>query len=413
MSKQDKDNLGDFFRDRAQFSNIEFDESDWQKLEQLLDAELPVSNIILSFLKKYWYIILLALSLPIAWLWIDKADQFNGDIILQSSERIQKPEQELNEESEVKYTDESYASGQQSESSISVNDDSEDQKSEKRIDDVVVREELVRSKHLASEFGSNTGKDIGYVVFENGVKSGILDFKLHFLSAIPPAFSINGADHQIKYVKEPLEIIASPKSFKRSVNVGVGYSPDFSTVGNAGFVSPGTRWTILAEMEVFRRLLINTGVVWVNNKYEAYGEDYHAPSRYWKKGIVADEAYGECKMIDIPLNLRYNFFVKGKNQLFVSAGASTYFVLKEDYYFHYEYEDPELPDHWGTDKMTAYPFSILNFSFGFQHDITAKSSFHIEPFVKIPTIGIGWGNVDLNTVGVYFMYKYKVGNQQR
>ncbi len=98
----------------------------------------------------------------------------------------------------------------------------------------------------------------------------------------------------------------------------------------------------------------------VYNKYEAYGEDYHAPSRYWKKGIVADEAYGECKMIDIPLNLRYNVITNAKHKVFVSAGASTYFVLKEDYYFHYENEDPELPDHWGTEKTTVYPFGIIN-----------------------------------------------------
>jgi hypothetical protein len=146
----------------------------------------------------------------------------------------------------------------------------------------------------------------------------------------------------------------------------------------------------------------------VNNKYEAYGEDYHAPARYWKKGIVAEEAYGYCKMIDIPLNLRYNFVHSENNMVFVNVGASTYFVTKEDYYFEYEQEDPELPTHWGTDKTTIYPFGIINLSLGYEHEFTQRSGFQVEPFIKIPTTGIGWGNVDLHTIGVSFMYKYKL-----
>ena len=162
------------------------------------------------------------------------------------------------------------------------------------------------------------------------------------------------------------------------------------------------------EYAFMKRLAINTGIVLVDNKYEAYGEDYHAPARYWKNGIVADEAYGECQMIDIPLNLRYNFVRNGKHYAFINAGMSTYFVTKEDYYFHYEQDDPDLPMHWGTDKTTIYPFGIVNFSLGYELELTPKSGFQIEPFIKIPTKGIGWGNVDLHTMGVYFMYKYKL-----
>lgn len=154
---------------------------------------------------------------------------------------------------------------------------------------------------------------------------------------------------------------------------------------------------------------MNTGIVFVSNQYEAYGEDYHAPSRYWKNGAVAEQAYGECKMIDIPLNLRYNFFIRNNHQLFISCGASTYFLLKEDYYFEYEQDDPDLPEHWGTGEMTVYPFGIENISIGYQYLFGNKSSLQVEPFIKFQTIGIGWGNDDLHTIGAYFIYKYRIG----
>jgi hypothetical protein len=191
--------------------------------------------------------------------------------------------------------------------------------------------------------------------------------------------------------------------------MGIGFSPDFSTVGLGNFVAPGIRWNAMFEVGLSGRFFMNTGIVWVKNKYEAYGEDYHAPSRYWKNGIVADEAYGECVMLDIPINLRYNVLMSGRHQFFISGGASTYFLLKEDYYFYYEEDDPELPKHWGTDKTTIYPFGIVNLSIGYQYQIGRKGAIQIEPFIKLPTTGVGWGKVDLHTLGIYFMYKYRIG----
>ena len=258
---------------------------------------------------------------------------------------------------------------------------------------------------------TNKSKAIGYAVDEDGAQSYRSSaIGLHFLSAIPPEMSITApyVDVKMNYEQSQENIIPKARN-KRPFNIGVGYSPDFSTVGIGNFVSPGSRWIVAAEYAISNRFLLNTGYTMVNNKYEAYGEDYHAPSRYWKKGIIADEAYGECKMIDVPLNLRYTALIKGKSRVFISAGASTYFVQKEDYYFHYDQEDPELPDHWGTEKMTIYPFGIINFSAGYQYFFTGKSSLQIEPFIKVPTTGIGWGKVDLYTMGVFFMYKYHIG----
>ena len=72
-------------------------------------------------------------------------------------------------------------------------------------------------------------------------------------------------------------------------------------------------------------------------------------------------------------------------------------------------EDPELPEHWGTDESSVYPFKIVNLSVGYQYQLGSKGALQIEPFIKIPTAGVGWGEVDLHTIGVYFMYKYRIG----
>ena len=429
MSQQNKDSLENFFRKRTQSHNLEFNEGDWLKLEKQLDQEMPVAFTFFSFLKRFWIIPLAIILLPTTWISYnyysdiktEKAAQVNNEtenisegsfnnIVVEENSATPLLIPESKDEQATIFDNHS-ASGEQGNRSAG---------KAKPVDDVgfssnkqvslISRDQSENSKGVVAAQDDIESKNLGQVVLGEGAKSGIYtkDNKLLFLSAIPPDFifdepSLTAPSNNFK------ENEVLPAKINRSFfKVGLGYSPDFSTVGIGNFVSPGSRWTAIIEYGFFNRFVVNTGIVLVDNKYEAYGEDYHAPSRYWKKGIVADEAYGECKMIDIPLNLRYNLISKEKNKVFVTAGASTYFVLKEDYYFHYENEDPELPDHWGTEKMTVYPFGIINLSFGYEYQFSRKSGIQIEPFIKIPTTGIGWGNVDLHTMGVYFMYKYKL-----
>jgi len=414
MSDQNKDNLENFFRERAQNHNIEFNESDWLKLESKLDAEMPNAFSLLSFLKRFGIIALLLLMLPATWYSYQYYSNREESTTLSNLNTQDQGDDKISQTKALN-TEQSTPTNKAKESSQTTNNGSlkliPDQTKESGHQ---TRQKFDLENEKKSQKTQNSKnviqtKEIGYAVLEDGAKSNSkMDLMLHFLSPLPPESLIENPKYTDYLKQESVHKISPTITKKTSFNIGIGYSPDFSTVGIGNFVSPGSRWTIIGEYAFSKRFQLISGIVWVNNKYEAYGEDYHAPSRYWKKGIVADEAYGECKMIDIPLNLRYNILIKGKNQAFVSAGASTYFILKEDYYFHYYQEDPELPDHWGTDKMTVYPFGIINVSFGYQYQFSRKSAIQIEPYIKIPTTGIGWGEVDLHTMGVYFMYKYRI-----
>lgn len=403
------DSMEKFFQDGAQNHNLEFVESDWLQLKGQLDKEMPVRFSILYFLRKFGLGVLLLVSIPLLWLAFKPYpvnEGQNTNITLSDSDN-KVAEVRMDEEvphSEAMKTEHNEII----EINRTVSDDETgvDNYSNAAEDQMVIKESSQVGRQENTGVESN---NLGQVVFEEGAETDrhIGSGQLLFLSCIPPHYTLGPGDHEVNGIEETLEVIPNTKN-KTYFKLGVGYSPDFSTVGIGNFVSPGSRWTATVEFGFFNRFVINTGVVFVSNKYEAYGEDYHAPSRYWKKGIVAEEAYGECQMIDIPLNLRYNVIQKGKNVVFINAGASTYFVTKEDYYFHYEQEDPELPTHWGTDKTTIYPFGIINLSFGYEHEFTQRSGVQIEPFIKIPTTGIGWGNVDLHTLGIYFLYKYKL-----
>ncbi|MCK5208026.1 MAG: hypothetical protein KAQ79_08395 [Cyclobacteriaceae bacterium] len=418
MSESDKDNLENFFRKRAQNHHLEFNEGDWLKMEAQLDKEMPATPSFWSLLKKFYYIPLFLIVLPVSWFTFTK---INGTGLSNSGSNITrtqliKPEDSrLNENAGIITTPSSTGNtGKQKIKESTINATKENIPSS---DFVYSNEKIITGintkpkKAITSSIEPENIDEASYAVFENGagINGQILYSELHFHLPISPISRLETGDvPELIDVTNTSEIVPekNPTSY---FSLGIGFSPDFSTVGFGNFVTPGSRWTIQAEYSFLNRLSIITGIVLVNNKYEAYGVDYHAPSAYWKNGIVAEEAYGECKMVDIPLNLRYDILSKPRHKLFVSGGASTYFVLKEDYYFQYEQDDPDLPDYWGTDEMTVYPFGIVNISVGYQYLLGRKGSIQVEPFIKIPTTGIGWGNVDLHTIGTYFIYKYRIG----
>jgi len=429
MNDQNKDSLENFFKKGAQNYDIEFREGDWKKMEALLDSEMPVAFSLSSFLKKIWPLVALLVVIPLGWYSLDR---YSGGKTTELGAVNQGDNLEVNPStgndhllnSQIIHNKLMDSQTQPDSEILSQRIDKNEGlkpglSSFKKMDIVASTTETVKNENLIHgdpkyEKLEKSGQSGGFV------KSGTNEQEM--INSESYAYSIPGMliplfpGSTVGVLADPDRLEARPvidnpedERYKISLSLGAGFSPDFSTVGFGNFVSPGVRWNFMAEVGLSRRFMLNTGIIWVKNKYEARGEDYHAPPRYWKKGIAADEAYGECVMLDIPLNVRYNFLMKGRHHFFISGGASTYILLKEDYYFEYEVEDPELPQYWGTDKVSVYPFKIVNLSVGYQYQLGRKGALQVEPFIKIPTAGVGWGEVDLQTLGVYFMYKYRLG----
>ena len=141
--------------------------------------------------------------------------------------------------------------------------------------------------------------------------------------------------------------------------------------------------------------------------YKMNGSDYHPPKGYWTDYYKIETVAGECNMWDIPLNLRYNIAPRKKSNFFVSTGLSSYLMQEEDYDFFYYYNGNPTTRYRSMDTTRKYWMSILNISAGYERQIGKTFSLQVEPFFKQPLTGIGFGNMKLNSTGVYFTLKYK------
>ncbi|MEZ0540462.1 hypothetical protein [Fibrella arboris] len=244
-----------------------------------------------------------------------------------------------------------------------------------------------------------------------------------WLPVLTKATSQSSLVQQVRSATEPALPAATPGS--RSVlklsrlSVLLFASPDLSGVGLTNFERPGTNAGLAIQYQLTDRLSVNTGAMYSTKRYQSYSDNYVWPS-YMNMEVWPDDISGVCKMIDIPLNIRYDWLLRRRGdgrapaRWFTNAGLTSYFIRHEVY--SYEYANPADPKikSWGWDNQKAgrpggsFGFSNLNLSIGYERPITNRLSWQVEPFMKIPLKQVGYFKVRLLSTGAFVGLRYRL-----
>lgn len=224
-----------------------------------------------------------------------------------------------------------------------------------------------------------------------------------------PAFE--ALDNQV--VHAPETDVKQPAKVKVKVSglsLRAVISPDLTTIGLKNFSRPGTNLGLLAEYRFSNRWSIQAGGLWNKKVYSASGDDYAWPSN-WKQR-PPDEVVGICKMVDIPINIRYDFWLiprpsSGAARWFSTAGLTSFLMLDEKY--DYVYDDPThvYINNW-KGQSGRYGFSHLNLSIGYEQHLTRRLAWQVEPFMKMPLKGVGFFKINLISTGAFLSLRYKL-----
>lgn len=201
----------------------------------------------------------------------------------------------------------------------------------------------------------------------------------------------------------------SPKkgSSSKGLEIGAVFAPDLNNVK----FNTASKWGYNVGLQIaYRfsdRLSVNTGLIYTKKNYSSRGEDFTPPKHYWTYYVDLMKVEGDCSMLEIPLNLRYDIFSSPKRKFFVSSGLSSYLMTDEYYDYHYKRNGVYSVSPYPVANNSNYWFSILNISAGFEKSIGRKFSIQAEPYLKMPLKGIGFGKINLNSYGIYFGVKYR------
>ncbi|NII27739.1 outer membrane beta-barrel protein [Pseudoflavitalea sp. X16] len=193
----------------------------------------------------------------------------------------------------------------------------------------------------------------------------------------------------------------------KGFEIGLVAGPDMSNVKFTDMDKVGYNVGIQIGYRFSDRWSANTGLLYTRKNYTAEGKDW-TKTGWWRYTDI-HSVQGYCQMFEIPLNVRYDISVNKNQRWFVNAGASSYIMNSEYYDYDYTYNGTRYQRGWDRDSTSTYLFSILNLSAGFERALNKRFTIQAEPYFKFPLKGLGYGKLDLNSYGIYFSLKYKLG----
>jgi hypothetical protein len=182
----------------------------------------------------------------------------------------------------------------------------------------------------------------------------------------------------------------------------VSAGPDVSKAQNSKVGKVTLSWG-LGVAYTLNRFTLKTGVFSANKIYWAGPDDYKL-SYTPQSSVKFVGADANCRVIEIPVKLSYDFVVKNKSSWFAGAGLSSYLMKRENYLYEYKSNTTgnSYYHSYETKNENKHYFSVMNLSGGYTYRLNKTFSLSAEPYVEVPLTGIGAGKVHLNSGGVLF-----------
>ncbi len=189
-------------------------------------------------------------------------------------------------------------------------------------------------------------------------------------------------------------------SLQKGLYLNIIGGPDFSTIKGQN-VDMGYSIGLLVGYRFAKKFSAEAGVLWDKKSYYSDGKYFKTNKINLPNYVTIQNIDGNCKMIEIPVNVRYDFATRKKGSWFVTAGSSTYLMKKEDYNYDYTRYNTPYTGYKEYSNSTNNWFSIINISAGYEKKIGKTSALRLEPYIKIPATGVGIGSMPITSFGIY------------
>lgn len=191
----------------------------------------------------------------------------------------------------------------------------------------------------------------------------------------------------------------------KGFELGLMAGPDLSTVKFGPVYKTGYNFGVQVGYRFSNHWSVNTGIIYTKKFYKADSADFNYKMPW---NVKVKNAEGNCSMLELPVNIRYDFSYNDKRRWFASTGLSTYFMNNEYYDIYYTYNgNPYPPYKVDSNTNSNYWFSILNLSVGMERSFGKRLSLQAEPYLKVPLKDLGIGNIRMTSYGILFTLKYK------
>lgn len=192
------------------------------------------------------------------------------------------------------------------------------------------------------------------------------------------------------------------KKKNRHLYTGLFVSADFTTVKLQKAARTGWQYGLLAGYQFRNKWSIETGLSLSRKYYYSEGSYFKSSRTYLPPNSKITEVDGTCSMLEIPLSVKYDLKQNRRYDIFATAGVTSYFVKKEVYDFTYYYGNSgTYAVHSRSYKnASANLFSVLQLTGGYSRKLASAYALRIEPYLKLPLTGLGYGKLPFTSAGI-------------
>lgn len=398
FDKSDKE-LDELLKKISDSAEIPFSEQDWSDMESRLDQNLSSGAIDWKASIVSWVAALLLVGVLLSSIWNRQDSNPN----FQSEQKINYQETLPSEKPE---------NNTPQESPISVLKSDESGKS-------FIEEIDTNSSTFSVASTINPMYDQGTFVGNSYAENRVFDHPISGKkrNGAIPIRSLEGLDKSLEIGLStfPMEVPneqdkknvgkGEKEQFGGKFNISLQVAPDISAIQLDQLSKAGNMAGLGVEYLIRSKFSISTGVFY---SYKSYSGDQGYHSNY---GNEPTYVIGACDILDIPFNFRYYPFEGKVQRFFISAGVSSYLMLKEKYELEYYNEDTGYPYSRELEVTGAnqHFFGIANISVGYERKLGRQISLQVEPYFKVPFSGLGEGDVSLKSTGIFIGLKFYPG----
>lgn len=189
---------------------------------------------------------------------------------------------------------------------------------------------------------------------------------------------------------------------KKKFYIGFAGGADFSKVQSTPYNNIGFDIGLVAGISVNKKVSFETGIIWNKKNYRSEGAGFSMDKvkSTMPAGMVINNLESQSSLIEIPLNIQYNFIRKKNSGLFISTGISVYIMTKEKNNYNVTMNGTAeritgmyLKNNYGLP-------AVASISAGYAHKVSKYLELRIAPFLKIPLQGMGIGSLPITSTGL-------------
>jgi hypothetical protein len=201
----------------------------------------------------------------------------------------------------------------------------------------------------------------------------------------------------------PLKANGTKKQQKKerpSFYAGLMFSPDVSTVKMQTVKNMGTGFGLKLGYQFNKKISLESGMLFDKKIYYSSGEYVNTKRISVPSYSSVKDVNGVCRMIEIPVDIKYNISKPGKTVFSVAAGVASYFMQKEIYDYTYDYTTWQAHGRSTYKKSSSDLLAVMNFSVGINQKVNKNTTLLVAPYLKIPFKGVGIGSLPITSTGV-------------